>query len=233
MMKLPNLRNLAKYFLHGIAFTALVFVLTLFSAFLLVILAIVGSFIGIIIGLVILVILVGFANALITETLWFKLETSWENYPYQGILLLILLGIVGLPLRFFYNQVTGLPTVSAILAALILFIAESLIYGFIGKRVGSIWRLPEPDHPSTLRRTPTPTFTTSQRTEPVVPVETKTTTIAPGSPEELNREEAKLELLLKHRQKTDLLNPEALDNLIETQKRIVQNLRKALTGQNQ
>ena len=231
-MKKPSLTDLWKYFLHGIAFDALLFILFFFSGSILVLLAVVGSFLGLIIGLVILVILVGVINTFITETLWFKIEISWAKYLYQGILLLIILGIVGLPLQFLYTQSTSLTVAPRVLAGAVLFLGGALIYGYIAKRVASIWLLPEPKppsfHPEFLTRKPT----APPGSQPEKTAETTSTPIAPGSPEELKREEAKLDRLIKHRQKTDLLNPETLDNLIETQKRNVETLRKALTGGN-
>jgi signal transduction histidine kinase len=231
-VKRPSLRNLGKYLLHGVAFAALLFILTLFSRPILALLAVIGSFLGIIIGFVILLLLVGVINSFITETLWFRMETSWKKYLYQGILLLIILGMVGLPLQYLYSLSTSLKLVSRVLTGAVLFLAGSLIYGYIGKRVGSIWLLREPLSPSTHRAPTIQTRTPPPQVDPAKPVETKVTPIAPGSPEELKREEARLELLVKQRQRADLLNPEILDNLIETQKRTVEALRKALAGKN-
>jgi len=231
-MQLSSVRVLAKYFLHGLAFSLLLFIVAMFSMFLLVILTYVGSLLGIILGLAILVILTGFANTFITEKLWFRMETSWTKYLYQGVLLLILLGIASLPVQYLYIQATRLPTVSFLLAGALLFLAESTLYGFIAKRVASIWHLTEPKPPSTSQRAPTPTHPAAPHIEPAKPIETGTTPIVQGSPEELKREEAKLDRLIKHRQKTGLLNPEVLDNLIETQKRTVETLRKAHSEEN-
>ncbi len=229
-MKRLNLRNLAKYFLHGVVFSALLFVVFFFSALLLDLLAVLGAYLGIIIGLLILVILIGVANGFITARLWFKIETSWAKYLYQGILLLILLGIVGLPIQYIYTQSTNIASVSVLLTGAILFIAASLINGYLGKRVGSIWELSEPIAPSTFQSTQT--YTVAPPAAAAKPAVTRTIPVGPVNPEELKREEARLEFLLKHRQRTDLLNPESLDNLIETQKQTVENLRQALAAGN-
>ncbi len=231
-VKKPNPRNLGKYLLHGIAFAALLFLLTLFSTAILGILSVVGAFVGLIIGLVILLILAGVINTFITTTLWFKIETSWAKYLYHGILLLIILGIVGLPLQFLYSQSSSLTVAPRVLSGVILFLGSSFIYGYIGKRVASIWVLPEPKPPSTYGEPLTRRASAPPRSQAAKPAETSVTPIAPGSPEELKREEAKLDRLEKHRQKTGLLNPEILDNLIETQKKTVETLRKAPNGKN-
>ncbi len=47
-----------------------------------------------------------------------------------------------------------------------------------------------------------------------------------GSPDELQAEEERLNFLLEHRKRRDLLNPAALDILIEAQKRRVEELQK-------
>lgn len=229
-MQRPRVRDLAKYFIHGAGFTALLAIAALISAFFLALLSAVGTYIGIIIGLAILVVLVGVANTYVTQLVWFRVETSVTKYLYQGILLFTLLALVYVPLQYFYIQLTHIKSIPPLLAIAILIIADSFINGYLGKRAAAIWQLPDPNAPSIFRSNPTPIVSPAR--EAMKPTQTESLPTGLVNPEELQREESKLELLLKHRQRSDLLNPEALDHQIEVQKRTVETLRQALTTKN-
>jgi hypothetical protein len=126
---------LAKYFLHGIAFslifTALAF-LWIFGYFALIVL---GSFIGLAIGFGILMLIIGGINCFLTSLLWFPVKTSFWSILGHGIVLFIALAVVNaiivtVPALAFPGLVTTIVT----------FIISSFIDGFASKGVAGFWK---------------------------------------------------------------------------------------------
>lgn len=89
-----NWRDLAKYFIHGAAFSVLFLVLSVAWIFVFAFLTVVGSIIGIIIGIAVLFLFIGYANRSITGFLWFPVKMSfWSTLLHGFVLFLILLPI--------------------------------------------------------------------------------------------------------------------------------------------
>jgi hypothetical protein len=125
---------LAKYFVHGAAFslifTALVF-LWIFGYFMLIVL---GSLIGLVIGLGLLMLIVGGINCFLTNALWFPVKTSFWDIVGHGIVLFIALAVVNaivviVPTLVFPGLVTTIVT----------FIIASFVDGFACKNIARFW----------------------------------------------------------------------------------------------
>ena len=100
-----NWRNLAKYFVHGLAFTILFFVLGLMWFGVLIFLVSVGFIIGLIIGLVVLFVIIGFLNSAITTYLWFDVKGGIWSFFVHGFVLALSLVIANSILVFIPNLV--------------------------------------------------------------------------------------------------------------------------------
>lgn len=80
------------YFLHGLSFSILYFVLGIGWAFLLALLVIAGLFIGFIIGCVVLFFIIGWLNSFLTEVFWdIPGKTDWKNLLAHGFALFFVL----------------------------------------------------------------------------------------------------------------------------------------------
>jgi len=125
---------LAKYFLHGLAFSLLFTVLIILWAFGFLVLVVFGAWIGLIIGLGILMLIIGGLNTLITSFLWFPVKTSFWAIVGHGIVLFIVLLIVN-------GIAVWLPTMTfpGIATTVVLFIPASFIDGFVCKQVARFW----------------------------------------------------------------------------------------------
>lgn len=87
-----NVRDLAKYFIHGVAFSLLFMVLSLAWAATFLVLLLLGSLIGLVIGIGLLMLVVGAVNTVITELLWFHIKhTFWAIFLHGLALFVILL----------------------------------------------------------------------------------------------------------------------------------------------
>lgn len=127
-------RILAKYFVHGIAFSLLFSVLAIAWALIFVILVLIGFILGLIIGIIILILIVGGLNSLITSLLWFRVKTSFFNVLGHGIVLTIALVIA--------NSIFVLAPsllVPGIATTIITLIIGSFIDGFIVKKIAGWW----------------------------------------------------------------------------------------------
>ena len=129
-------KNLAKYFVHGIAFSLLFTILAIIWAFILLILVSLGWFIGLIIGLGILMLIIGGLNSFLTDLLWFPVKTSFWSILGHGIILFIVLLIV--------NGIFVIaPTLifPGIATTIIVFIVGSFMDGFVAKKVAGFWEI--------------------------------------------------------------------------------------------
>jgi len=125
---------LAIYFAHGLAFSLLFTVLVIAWTFGLIILTVLGSWIGLIIGFGLLILIIGFINAVITELLWFPVRWEFWDMVLHGFVLFIALLIVNsifllAPSLAFPGTATRIITV----------IIGSFIDGFVCKKVASLW----------------------------------------------------------------------------------------------
>jgi len=129
-----NGRDAAKYFVHGIAFSFLFFILVVAWAFILIFLVAIGFFIGFIIGLGLLFLIVGGLNAFITSLLWFKVKTGFWDLLLHGVALFFILLIASVFIQFLPNLV--LPGVAT---AVVTFLIAAFIDGLIAQRVARWW----------------------------------------------------------------------------------------------
>jgi hypothetical protein len=135
------LRTLGKYFLHGALFTILSTLLSLVGVFLLVGLVLIGSLLGLVIGIGILLIFYGYANSLITEYLWFPVQTGWKTYLGHGFILLVAIVFVEVvPITLFSDQILSMSPIDQAVTIVLVNIIFAFIDGVIGKRVARIWR---------------------------------------------------------------------------------------------
>jgi hypothetical protein len=131
-----------RYFLHGIVFSLLFFVLVFFGVFLTFFLVIIGSWLGLIIGIVFILFLMGALNVGLTEIIWGTMVgTGLIRLLAHGVLLLILLGLVGLPSSLVRNISPGLTT------TIIMFVIYCFIDGFIARKVALIFEESDGDSP--------------------------------------------------------------------------------------
>jgi hypothetical protein len=125
---------LARYFLHGIAFSFLLLLLEIGWMFILVFLAVIGFIIGIILGLIVLFFIIGALNAFLTDLVWFiPVRYDWKGLLGHGFVLFVVLLIVGIP-----SYVVTIVAPS-ILTAIVLFVVYAFIDGYVAKNVGKMW----------------------------------------------------------------------------------------------
>ena len=128
-------RDLAKYFIHGIAFSLLFALLAIAWVFILVILVGLGFLIGLIIGVGLLFLIVGFLNSVVTTYLWFEVKTTFWDILFHGLALFIILLIVnGIFVTVPSLVFPGIPT------TLTTLIIATFLNGFVGKRVAGWWK---------------------------------------------------------------------------------------------
>ncbi len=134
-MRKMNKKDLAKYFIHGIAFSLLFSILYIAWGFGLLILATLGAFIGLIIGLGILFVIMGEINITITSWLWFPVEESsfWDVLKHGFILFIVLLIVDGI---FVIVPSMVLPGIAT---TVVTFIYGSFLNGIVGKKVAEWW----------------------------------------------------------------------------------------------
>jgi hypothetical protein len=129
-----NWRELAKCFVHGIAFSVLGTLLLLFGLVVALMLVVIGSFIGLILGFALLILIFGVVNSAITEFLWFEVNWGFWNLLLHGFtLFIVLLAVNGvlvyLPLLF----LPGLATTT------VTFIIGCFADGFVGRQIAGWW----------------------------------------------------------------------------------------------
>ena len=134
------MKDIAKYFIHGVAFSLIFTVLAIAWVFGVLILIILGSFIGLIIGLGILLLIIGFLNVVLTSWLWFPVKWGFWNILFHGLALLIILIIVNAifivaPSLVFPGTATSVFT----------FIIGAFIDGFVCKKVATLWEEEAPE----------------------------------------------------------------------------------------
>ena len=103
-------KDLAKYFIHGVAFSLLFTALDIAWIFGFLILIILGSVIGLIIGLGVLMLIIGGLNSFLTSLLWFEVKTSFWSILGHGIVLFIALLVVNF--IFMIAPVLALPGIA-------------------------------------------------------------------------------------------------------------------------
>jgi transcription elongation factor Elf1 len=130
---------IAKYFLHGVAYSLLVIGLTFLSILLLVALVVIGSILGLLLGFLIMIMAVGYVNSFLSGYFWnIQTPTKWSNLLVHGLVLMIALGLANIPFLILEYLIGTLTPVFFLVALLLLFVIHSIINGYIGKAVASM-----------------------------------------------------------------------------------------------
>jgi ABC-type dipeptide/oligopeptide/nickel transport system permease component len=129
-----NWKDLPRYFVHGIAFSTLFFVLAIVWVSALAFLTVIGAIIGFIIGLVLLFLVVGFANSLVTSFLWFKVKFGFWDFLFHGFVLFVTLLII--------NLILTVPTLVSpgIATTVVTYIIATFVEGFVAKKLAGWWQ---------------------------------------------------------------------------------------------
>lgn len=130
-----NWKDLAKYFIHGIAFSILFLILTIAWVFILVVLVSFGFIIGLIAGVGLLFLIIGDLNSVITTHLWFGVKTSFWDLFFHGLVLFIILLVV----NGIFVTVPSL-VFPGIATTVVTLIITTFIDGFVAKKVAEWWR---------------------------------------------------------------------------------------------
>jgi hypothetical protein len=127
--------QLAKYFLHGVAFSLLFFILAIVWALVFGVLIVLGSFIGLIIGIVLLFFIVGGLNAFLSEIVWNLSIDGWQSILTCGFYLTVILVIVHIPVA--YALIYDPPN---IIVSMVLFVIYAFIDGFLARELAPLWK---------------------------------------------------------------------------------------------
>jgi hypothetical protein len=128
--------QLAKYFLHGVAFSLLFFILAIVWALVFGVLIVLGSIIGLIIGVVLLFFIVGGLNAFLSEIVWnLSIDYNWQSVLTCGFYLTVILVVVHIPIA--YALIYEPPN---IIVSMVLFVIYAFIDGFLARELAPLWR---------------------------------------------------------------------------------------------
>jgi len=129
-----NWKDLFKYFVHGIAFSTLFFVLAIAWTLAFAFLTVIGAIIGLVIGFVLLFLVVGFANSVVTSYLWFKVKFGFWDFLFHGFVLFVTLLVL--------NAIVGVPTLvlPGIATTVITYIITTFVEGFVAKKLAGWWQ---------------------------------------------------------------------------------------------
>ncbi|MGA2309845.1 MAG: hypothetical protein ABSG57_09905 [Candidatus Bathyarchaeia archaeon] len=134
---------LARFFLHGIAFSALLAVSTIVWAFVTGTLVMVGFAVGLMLGVVISLILSfvlyifieGGLNILLTKFVWkVSIRQDWKAVLGHGLVLFIALLLVGIPSIIINFLIPSWITI------VVVYIAYCFVDGFVAKEVAFVWK---------------------------------------------------------------------------------------------
>ena len=130
-MNPPSLPSrLFKYFIHGLAFSLLYFVLAIVWIVIFAALVIIGSIIGFIIGFVVLFFFLGGLNTFLTRWIWStNIRSDWRSLFIHGLGLFVALLLASLPMFFLRS------TSYSLALSIVLFLPYALIDGFIAKTI--------------------------------------------------------------------------------------------------
>jgi hypothetical protein len=119
-----------KYFLHGLAFSLLMFAIVLGWGFTLFFLVMIGSIIGLIIGFVLLAYLTGWLNALLLKGIWgINDGGGWKGLTANGFILLMLLLVVSIPQLILTWLFPGVVT------SIVLFVPYCFVDGYVARKI--------------------------------------------------------------------------------------------------
>jgi hypothetical protein len=152
--------RLARYFLHGIAFSFLFLLLGLVWIVILVILVVVAFIIGFIIGIILLFFFMGGLNTFLTDFIWSAtIESGWKTLFIHGLALFFISLIAGIP---GYLLMLALPSVTTSIGVLVSY---SFVDGFIAKNVAFLWEEESVSGASERGRAPSESTDQSSRGE--------------------------------------------------------------------
>ncbi len=135
--KLPktdeNLKIISKYFMHGLAFTVILYGLTFVWTSVLPFLTAIGSRIGLVVGFVVFIFILGGLNSLLAQNIWsFSIKTKWTSLLGHGVVLLIGLITTYIP-YIIIERIWPSFTIS-------MLFFEVFIDGIVAKNVASWWK---------------------------------------------------------------------------------------------
>ena len=129
---------IAKYFLHGVAYSLLVIGLTFVSILLLVALVVIGSILGLLLGFLIMIMGVGYVNSFLSGYFWnIQTPTKWFSLLVHGLVLMIAIGFASIPFMILEYLAASLAPVFFAITILVLFVVHSIVNGYLGKAVAS------------------------------------------------------------------------------------------------
>ena len=145
-------KMVAKYFVHGTAYSLLMLVLVVAWAFLMIIMVVLGSIIGLVASFAILFLAVGWLNAQISQYIWkIQVKQKWLSLLGHGLLLFIAIAIAGIPSMIISGMMWSADLFTYVMYTIASFLIYSLIDGYICKRVAEVF----PDDELTTRAAPT------------------------------------------------------------------------------
>ena len=125
---------LPRYFLHGLFFNLIFFLLSFAWAILFVGLLIFGAIIGLIIGIVLLFFILAAINVFLMERIWdFRAKADWKSLLIHGLALFFVLLIVSIPSLIINLLEPG------VAVTIVIFIIYCFIDGYVAKAVGGMW----------------------------------------------------------------------------------------------
>ena len=131
-----NARDLVKYFIHGVVFSALFTILIIAWTFFTLLLVSIGGLIGLAIGLVIMVVVIGFVNGVVTALLWFPVKSGFWELIGHGLMLLIILVLVNVVVIW----VPSLIFPSNLVTTIVTFLVGAIVDGYVGKAIAGWFR---------------------------------------------------------------------------------------------
>lgn len=127
---------IARYFLHGIAFSALLLILGVAWAVIVVFLVAFGSIIGLILGFVLLFFIAGGLNVFLTESIWHvSIVHEWKRVILQGLTLFIIMAIAHIP---YFITVYFVPD---LVTFVVFFLVYCFVDGFIARKTALVWKV--------------------------------------------------------------------------------------------
>ena len=140
----------AKYFLHGLAFSLILFLaleVWLIGGFVIIVelpfLRLVGFVVVLIVGFALVLLVLGGLNATLTERIWHvAIDQGWGHVVLQSLLLLLVFFLVAIP-----GVLANLLTPSWLIPSWVIGVVNFVVYGFVdglvAKKVAFVWKSDE------------------------------------------------------------------------------------------
>jgi len=133
---------LPRYFLHGLLFNVILFLLIFAWAFIMVTLVFVGFFLGVyvgfvlglVVGIVLLVFIFGGFNTYLMQEIWkVSVKTNWFGLFTHGLALFLILLLVSIPSMVVSRLAPN------VVVYVVLFVVYCFVDGYVAKAVGGSW----------------------------------------------------------------------------------------------